>query len=199
MSARSKILMVLLLGVLVWGFSYLRVLGRRIFFESRPHTEEGVRTRLNQAAMQSASGASQTVTLYFLSFDHKQLVSEQRQIAWAANDVDRIRQVVLALIEGSHQGRRAALPPSAEVRAVFLAADGTAYLDFPSDAPAGFPPGIASETLSVYALVNSVAANVPAVKRVRILIQGQEVETLDGHADLSDYYISDPALNAPGA
>jgi hypothetical protein len=44
-----------------------------------------------------------------------------------------------------------------------------------------------------------LAANLPAVKRIKILIQGQEAETLDGHADLSDYYVPNAAFNAPGA
>ncbi len=199
MSPRSKILMAVLLAILVWGFSYLRVLARRIFFEARPHAEETSRVRLSQAALQSTSGPTQNATLYFLSFDKKQLLGEKRQIPWPAGDADRIRQVLLALVEGSRLGRRPALPPTTEVRAVFLSPEGTAYLDFSSELLGSFPAGIASETLTVYALVNSVAANVPAVRRVKILIQGQEVETLDGHADLSDYYVSDPALNAPGA
>jgi len=58
-------------------------------------------------------------------------------------------------------------------------------------------PGIENETLTVYSIVNSLAANIPSVKKVKILIQGQEVETLDGHADLSGYFVPDPALNLP--
>jgi hypothetical protein len=150
-------------------------------------------------ALQSATGANQEVTLYFLSVDRKQLVPEKRQIAWAAGDPDRIRQILLALTEGSHAGSRPVLPPSAEVRAVFLNSDGAAYVDFSNDGLASFTPGIASETLTIYSIVNSLAANLPAVKRIKILIQGQEAETLDGHADLSDYYVPNTAFNAPGA
>ncbi len=49
----------------------------------------------------------------------------------------------------------------------------------------------------MYSVVNSLAVNIPSVKKVKILIQGQEVETLDGHADLSGYFVPDPALNLP--
>jgi hypothetical protein len=189
--------MVVLLGILVASFFYLRVLARRIFFEAGPHPEEAARTQLSEVALQSSSGPNQTVTLYFLSPDRRQLLPEKRPIALAANDADRIRQILLALVEGSRAGAGAVLPPSTEARAVFLTSEGTAYLDFSTDALANLAPGIASETLTVYSITNSLAENIPAVKRVKILIQGQEVETLDGHADLSDYYLPDPALNAP--
>ena len=86
------------------------------------------------------------------------------------------------------------MPPSADVRAVFSTSEGTAYLDLSNSALTGFLPGIESETLAVYSIVNSVAANVPAVKKVKILVQGQEVETLDGHADLTGEFAPDMAL-----
>jgi len=139
------------------------------------------------------------VTLYFLSLDTKQLVAENRQIAWANADSDRIRQLLLALIQGSNAGHRPALSPSTEIRAVFLTSEGTAYVDFSKDLLSKITPGIACETLTVYSIVNSLTSNIPAVKRVKLLIEGKEVETLDGHTDLTDSYVADPAFNAPAS
>jgi hypothetical protein len=78
------------------------------------------------------------------------------------------------------------------VRAVFLAADGTAYIDLSNDMLSDFEPGIQSETLAIYSIVNSLAINIPSVKRAQFLIQGQQVETLDGHADLTAAFVPDP-------
>ncbi len=197
MSYRAKVLMVITLAVLTAGFFYLRVLARRVFFEPAPHGEEEAHTRLSEVALQSARGLSQTVTLYFPSYDEGLLLAENRQMAGAVSDTDRIRQILLALIEGSHQGHSRALPPSTDIRAVFLTADGTAYLDFANDLLTGLAPGIGSETLVVYSIVNSLAANIHTVHRVKILVQGQEVETLDGHADLSGYLVLDSARMTP--
>jgi hypothetical protein len=49
--------------------------------------------------------------------------------------------------------------------------------------------------------VDSLAANLPEVKRVQFLIQGQEVDTLDGHADLTVPYAPDSSWigSAPAA
>jgi len=198
-SRRTQILAVVLIVTLVVSFFYLRALGRRIFFESAPRSEEAVHAQLSEAALRAASGPSQTVTLYFPALDRKQLMAEQRPIALAAADTDRIRQILLALMEGSRLGYTSPLPPSTEARAVFLTSEGTVYLDFSSQALANLAPGIASETLTVYAIVNSLAANVPTVKRVKILVEGQEADTLDGHADLSNDYVPNPALNAPAS
>ncbi|MFB3920466.1 MAG: GerMN domain-containing protein [Terriglobia bacterium] len=194
MSTRARILSLVLFVTLLASAFYLRVLTRRIFFRAPAgHTEEVARTRLSEAALQSAATAQQTATLYFPSLEQETLQEEKRPISWAESETDRIRQVLLALIEGSHQGGEAVLPPSTTIRAVFLAPDGTAYLDFAGATLANVRPGIASESLAVYAIVNSLAANLPAVKRVKIVVQGQPVETLGGHADLSEAYAPGPA------
>jgi hypothetical protein len=44
--------------------------------------------------------------------------------------------------------------------------------------------GSAEEIYTVYAIVNSVALNIPEIRRVGILVEGQPVETLNGHLDL---------------
>jgi hypothetical protein len=119
------------------------------------------------------------------------LMTESRPVTWAQADADRVRQIVLALAEGSHQGYGRVLPASSTVRAVFLASDGTAFVDLSNDIQSDFEPGIESETLAIYSIVDSITANVLAVKRVQFLVQGQEVETLDGHADLTAAFVPD--------
>ena|SRR5437773_1803292 len=193
------IALVVLLVAMGAGFVYLRLLTRRAKMEAPQRGEEGARTQLREAALQSSKGAEQTITLYFPSDDDGLLASETRRIAWAGNDTDRIRQVVLALIDGSLQGFRRPVPPNTELRAAFLTADGTAYVDFSNNAVAPFAPGIQSETLSIYSIVNSLAANIPAVKRVKILVQGQEVGTLSGHVDLGEDFAPDLNRNKPAS
>lgn len=200
MTRRAGIIaLAILLVILGGGFVYLRILTRRAKLESPQRGEEGARTQLREAALQSKSGALQTITLYFPSDDDGLLQSESRQIAWATSDTDRIRQVMLALIEGSYKGLRRPLPPTTELRAAFLTPDGTAYLDFSSNALGMFAPGIQSETLAVYSIVNSLATNVPSVRKVKILVQGQEVETLNGHADLGEVFVPDLTRNKPAS
>jgi spore germination protein GerM len=182
--------------MLAGGYFYLRILARRVNLENPPHRDASMLTRLSEAALQSSS-PSQGVTLYFPSHDQGKLLAETRPLALAAGDTNRIRQIVLGLIEGPRSGGTAPLPPTTTVRAVFLAADGTAYLDLSSEAQSGPSLGVRGETLAVYSLVNSITSNIPQVKQVKILIQGQEVETLNGHADLTSRFVPEVAYAAP--
>jgi Sporulation and spore germination len=193
MSRRTTILLLLLVPVLVLGSVYLRTLMRWAFFERRTPAENAARAQLSQAALRPAAGPSSSVVLYFPSPQDEKLHAETRPLGLAADPTDRIRQIVFALIEGSTQGRGRVLPPSADVRAVFLTSDGTAYLDLSSSMLGDVNAGIESESLAVYAIVDSITANEQNVKRVQFLVQGQEVDTLDGHADLTEPYVPDPA------
>lgn len=191
MSERAKILLLLLIIALGVGIIYLRSLARRVAVEPPQRAEEAARAKLSQIALQSNTGTTQMATLYFPSLSEDKLLPESRTITWAQLDADRVRQVVLALAEGSHQGYGRVIPPSTSVRAVFLASDGTAYVDLSNDILNDFEPGIETETLAIYSIVDSISVNIPTVKHVRFLILGQEVETLDGHADLTAAYAPD--------
>jgi len=64
MTRRAKILMLVLLVVLVGSAFYLHVLARRVFFQPpSEHGEQVARTRLSEAALQSAAGPQQAATL----------------------------------------------------------------------------------------------------------------------------------------
>jgi hypothetical protein len=96
--------------------------------------------------------------------------------------------VVTELVAGSAAGRLALLPPETRVLAVFVTARGDAFVDLSPEAlaPVGVGDGGSlAEQLRVYALVNSITANFPAIRRVQILVEDKPVVTLAGHLDLS--------------
>ena len=198
MTRKVVILTLILFAVVAAGGFYIFRLLKRRAAASSAVSERLARTRLTEAALQPPGAAASNVQLYFPSFPDGKLVSETRSIKLAATDTDRIRQVLLALIEGSHQGRSPALPPSTTIRGVFLTADGAAYIDFSGKSLAAFDSGIESETLSIYSIVDSLAANVPDVKQVKFLVDGQEVETLDGHVNLTGFFVPDLSLIESG-
>ena len=191
MSRRTAFVLIVVLAVLAIGLFYLRSLARRVFVESRQKTEQEAHAQLSEAALQSPGASNHTVVLYFPSYANGTLAGEARQMRWATDDPDRIRQILLGLAEGSRKGANRVLSPSTNVRGVFLSPTGAACIDLSTEALAEFEPGIESESLTVYSIVDSLAANIPAVKRVKILIQGQEVDTLDGHADLTGFFVPD--------
>jgi hypothetical protein len=199
MSLRAKLLWVALLLVFAGGIFYLRSLAKRVFFELPSHSDESAKARLSEAALQSGSGPNETVVLFFPSLSARMLVAESRPIKWAPAEADRVRQVLLALAEGPSQRLGHPLAAATNVRAVFLTMEGTAYVDLSGDLLSSVYPGIEAESLAVYSIVNSITVNIPTVKRVKILIQGQEVDSLEGHADLTDAIVPDPSLVKSGS
>ncbi len=58
---------------------------------------------------------------------------------------------------------------------------------------ASHPSGIETESLTVLSICATLHANLPQVTEVRFLVDGQERETLAGHADLTRTYLTSEA------
>ena len=57
------------------------------------------------------------------------------------------------------------------------------------------PSGIEPETLTLLSIIGTLHANFPQISQVRFLVDGQQRDTLAGHADLTREYL---ASDAPG-
>jgi hypothetical protein len=139
-----------------------------------------------------------SVKLYFEHPEQPALVAEPREIAYAAELPQQLRGLIEELVKGSATGSLGPLPAETKVLAVFLDARGTAFVDVSKEAVAG-GAGSLEERLRVYAIVNSVVANFPAVRRVQILVDDKPVETFAGHVDLSRPLAPDMTLVATQA
>ena len=71
---------------------------------------------------------------------------------------------------------------------------GDAFVDLSSDVVTGHPGGSLNELLTVYSIVNAVTANLPAARRVQILVDGKEADTIAGHVDLRRPLTRDDSL-----
>jgi spore germination protein GerM len=124
------------------------------------------------------------VTLYFGSGDASSLVPEYRQIASSAGTPENLRRVIEAVIAGPEGSGIPTVPSSVRVRAVYIH-EKTAYLDFSSDIVNDFSGGSAAEYMLVASIVQTACANFPEVEAVRILVEGEERDTLGGHLRIS--------------
>jgi len=141
--------------------------------------------------------ASRELTLYFADPRWSRLTQERRRIPAPDGAVATLRAVVTALSAGSQEGHAAVLPTGLVLRGAYLGRDGLAVLDFDAELERFDPGGASGEALSVFAVVNSVAANLPDVTRVQLLIGGTERETLAGHVKISEPLAPDPQWFAP--
>lgn len=125
------------------------------------------------------------VVLFFLSEDDALLHREEREIASDSSIVNQAKQAIEELIKGSKKGLISPLPPETKLRELYLTAGGVAYVDFSEDIVQKHLSGSSAEISTIYSIVNSLAYNFGTIKKVFILVEGRERETLGGHINLS--------------
>lgn len=125
------------------------------------------------------------VTLYFLSPDGEMLTGEERRIFRTATTTDRARQAVQALLDGPEGHLMRSIPPGTRLLEIFITEDGTAYVDLGPEFRWGIETGSSDAVLAVYSVVNTLAANFEEIRKVKLLLDGEEADNVGGHLDLS--------------
>ena len=135
------------------------------------------------------SGRTEAVTLYVADDAAGSLRPQSAQIPLPGGRQQRAEELLRALLR-VYQQPGAAHPLSApsDIRSVYLVEPGLAVIDLNAAFADEHRSGILTEQLTVNSLVETLAANVQGVQRVRILVDGKARETLAGHADLSDVF-----------
>jgi hypothetical protein len=133
---------------------------------------------------QKGSKEKQAVTLYFSDANERFLVPEKRFIQKKETPVQQAGEIVKALLDGSKTGKVNTFPPEVTFKDAKIENNSTIFVSFSKNLVQNHPGGSASEMATVYSLTNSLTANIPEIKAVRILIEGREVETLKGHISL---------------
>jgi hypothetical protein len=100
----------------------------------------------------------------------------------------RAKQILNTLLAGPVDPEARTLPPDAALLAFYILPDGTGIADFSEAMATSIPSGIQSEQRAVDSIARTLEADVPQVMRLKILIHGQEVDTLAGHIDLTQTF-----------
>ncbi len=136
-----------------------------------------------------ASGPTETVTLYVADDAAGMLRPRSAQIPLPGGRQQRAEELLRALLRIYQQpGAAHPLAPAADIRSIFLVDPGAAVIDLNAAFADQHRSGILSEQLTVNSLVETLAANVPGIQRVNILVEGKTRDTLAGHADLSESF-----------
>src|SRR5215467_2265883 len=153
-------------------------------------SEEQARRELTPPSPASASDPIVKARMFWASDeDESALAPVAVDLALSPDPVLRAKQVLNTLLAGLVSSDLRKLPPNAALLAFYLLADGTGVADFSEALGTSTPSGIQSEQLAVESIARTLEANVPQVKRLKILIHGQEVDTLAGHLDLTQLFI----------
>jgi hypothetical protein len=187
MSRAFKITLAILLLAVAGGTIYFRILQRQILrLEHLEHSEDQARREVIRPVIVAPEDNKVKVKIFWASReDPRKLEPVEVDLPAAAEPAERAHLALDVLIASPPDPVQRTLPADTVLLALYLLPEGTAIADF-SDALAGeTPSGIASEQLAVDSISRTIHASLPAAQRLRILIQGQEVETLAGHVDLT--------------
>jgi hypothetical protein len=116
------------------------------------------------------------------------------ELPLSADPLQRSRQLLHALIADPPTPDERTIPADTELLGFYILPDGTAVADFSDALSTETPSGILSERIAVNSIAKTLGSNVSGLRRLKILIHGQEVDTLAGHIDLTGFF----DLNQPG-
>ncbi|GAC1636294.1 MAG: hypothetical protein NVS9B14_14860 [Candidatus Acidiferrum sp.] len=197
---RTRIIVALVLSVLAAAI-YFPILKRRVKRQAQVQqkSEEQARRELVQSLNASAKDEPKVKAKLFWASDTdaSELAPTTIELPLSNDPILRAKQVLNTLLAGPVDSELRTLPPDAALLAFYILPDGTAVADFSEAMATAIPSGVQSEQLAVDSITKTLEANVPRIRRLKILIHGQEAETLAGHLDLTQTFpVSAPTAPA---
>ncbi len=183
MTRRILVMFAVLAAIAIGLGFYALHLKRKVARDAQTAAEQ-------QLAMAApGNGPPEPVTLYIANDSDGTLRKTQITVPLPVERSERARAVLQALLA---QYLKSPSPhpigAGADVREVYLMGDDTAIVDTNSAFADAHPSGVLAEELTVASIVVTLNANDSKIGRVKILVNGQERDTLAGHADLRRFY-----------
>lgn len=141
-----------------------------------------------------AATARIEATIFHGTPDGQALVGVRREVELADDILTQGREILRHQLLPAPAPYVSVIPEGTVLRAFYVTDRGEAFVDLSSEITTAHPGGSMTELLTVYAIVNAVTANLPAVERVQLLVEGREVETIAGHVDVRRPLSRDPSL-----
>lgn len=138
----------------------------------------------SEAAPAPAATRKIKARLFYVSTDGVRLVAAEREVDFGEGTVEQARRIVEAQLEPVPPPVVSPIPAGTRLRALYLTDANQAFVDLSAEARTAHPGGLTNELLTVYAIVDALTVNLPALTGVQILVDGHEVDTLAGHVDL---------------
>jgi len=167
---------------------------------STPRTEEQARREVMQEPISTPSDVEVQAYMYWLSTSSPTALEPTTiRLPLSADPVERSKQLLIALMTRAPAPELRTLPVGASLLAFYIQQDGTAVADFSDGMASEMPSGILSEQLAAQSIALTLGANMTGIHQMRILVHGQEAETLAGHVDLFGLFMvpSPPSAAAP--
>jgi spore germination protein GerM len=169
----------------IWiGLAAMLTLGLAVLFFAGPRWLTPPVESPESPVADAADARRIRARLFYVTEDGLRLTAVEREVPYGEGNLEQAKRIIEAQLTRPDETLTSAIPDGAKLKTIFMTQRGEAYLDLSRELQANHPGGTTSEILTVYALVNALTANLPAVSAVQILIDGKEIDTLAGHLDL---------------
>jgi spore germination protein GerM len=191
--------MALAAGVGLAALYFPRLSSRVLHLGQNQPSDDQARREVVAPPLSTATDVTAPATIYWASADDlTRLAPVEIRLPLSAGQTDRARQVIDALITRAPSPAQRTLPDDTTLLGFYLLQDGQAVADFSDNLARETPSGILSEQLAVDSITRTLEANVTSIQKLKILLHGQEAETLAGHVDLTGFFTLLPtATSAP--
>lgn len=130
----------------------------------------------------SQKAATMDISVYYPDVNATGLVAVTKTVK--AQEAEKYKAAVEALLAGTDdKNLTAVFPKKTKLRKVSVSG-GVAKVDFDKNLTSGFVGGSTGEEMLVGSLVNTLT-EFSEIKKVQILVEGKEIDSLSGHLDLS--------------
>ena len=166
----KALLLLIIIGI---GISLFYLFHQEIFESVKPWFEK-------RGILREKKG----ILVYFSDGPGEYLIGEKREILKRDDVEEEAAEAIDELIKGPKGKLIPTIPRQTKLLDLELGKEGMAKVNFSKALSKDHPGGSSAEMMTVYSIVNSLALNFSQIKRVQILVEGKEIETITGHLSL---------------
>ena len=177
-----QITLVLLLVAILGSGIYILLLHRG--------TEESLRRASDQRPVAAPIAGSNEILQLTIAYDEDGVFRTRSISAVVPSEPSARAKSILEALIGYYLSKPSPhqLAEGSGVNSVFMVNRRLAVVDLNQALAEGHRSGVMVEDFTLISLIDTLAANLPQLERVKILINGKERETLAGHADIRSIY-----------
>jgi len=177
----------LVLAVIVGLISFRSIQRRVKRMAELQSADEKARHEVLAPPITTSTDVMQTARIFWAAGSDR-IAPVEVQLPLSANAVERCRQLLHELTVNPPTPGQRTIPADTTVLGFYILPDGTAIADFSDTLSSETPSGILSEEIAVNSIARTLESNLPGLRRLKILIHGQEVDTLAGNIDLTGFF-----------
>jgi Sporulation and spore germination len=188
MPRNAKIALACLVIAVVIGLISFRGLHRRVrHLAETQSADEKARHEVLAPPISTPTDVTATAQIFWASGPDA-IAPVEVELPLSADPVERSKQLLRELISNPPTPDQRILPADTTLLGFYILPDGTVVADFSDALASEMPSGILSEKLAVDSIARTLESNVPGLSRLKILIHGQEVDTMAGNVDLLGFF-----------